>query len=160
MMARALIRGIRALEAGLRRVAALCLAGMFGLMLAQVVLRYTAIGVPAFTEELARYAMVWMALFASAVAVREATHIRIDFVPMALAALVPGLGRGLEWLIDAITLAVCLTILWQGLDIVSFAAGQRSDGLRIPLSWPYSAMPVAFGLAALFALARLLEERP
>lgn len=155
----ALILGVRALDTGLRWGAALCLAGMFALMLAQVGLRYTTIGVPAFTEELARYAMVWMALFASAVAVREASHIRIDFVPMALAALVPGLGRALEWLIDAITLAVCLTILWQGLDIVSFAAGQRSDGLRIPLSWPYAAMPVAFGLAALFALVRLLEKR-
>lgn len=159
MIARALIHGVRALDTGLRWVAALCLAGMFGLMLAQVALRYTAIGVPAFTEELARYAMVWMALFASAVAVREASHIRIDFVPMALARLVPGLGRGLEWLLNAVTLAICLTILWQGLDIVSFAAQQRSDGLRIPLSWPYAAMPVAFGLAAAFALVRLVETR-
>lgn len=160
MTMRALILGVRAVETGLRWCAALCLAGMFGLMLAQVVLRYTVIGVPAFTEELARYAMVWMALFASAVAVREASHIRIDFVPVALTALMPGLGRGLEWLLDAVTLAVCLTILWQGVDIVSFAAGQRSDGLRIPLSWPYAAMPAAFGLAALFALVRLLEKRP
>lgn len=156
----ALIHGVRALDTGLRWVAALCLAGMLVLILAQVVLRYTAVGVPAFTEELARYAMVWMALFASAVAVREASHIRIDFVPMALARLVPWLGRGLEWLLDAATLAICLIILWQGVDIVSFAAAQRSDGLRIPLSWPYAAMPVAFGMAAAFALARLMEKRP
>jgi len=159
MTAQALILAVRAMDTGLRWGAALCLAGMFGLMLAQVALRYTAFGVPAFTEELARYAMVWMALFASAVAVREASHIRIDFVPMALASLSPGLGRGLEWLLDALTLAICLTILWQGLDMVSFAAGQRSDGLRIPLSWPYAAMPFAFGVAALFALARLTERR-
>lgn len=159
MIRRALILAVRALDRGLRWGAALCLAGMFGLMLAQVALRYTAFGVPAFTEELARYAMVWMALFASAVAVREASHIRIDFVPMAVMALAPGLGRGLEWLLDAVTLAICLTIFWQGLDIVSFAAGQRSDGLRIPMSWPYTAMPVAFGLAALFALVRLVEKR-
>lgn len=155
MILRVLILAVRTLDTGLRMVAALCLAGMFGLMLAQVGLRYTAVGVPAFTEELARYAMVWMALFASAVAVREASHIRVDFVPVALKAAAPMLGRALEWLLDAVTLAVCLTILWQGLDVVSFAAGQRSDGLRIPLSWPYAAMPVAFGLAALFALLRL-----
>ena len=159
-MTGALIHGVRALDTGLRWVAALCLAGMFGLMLAQVALRYTAIGVPAFAEELARYAMVWMALFPSAVAVREASHIRIDFVPIALARLVPWLGRGIEWLLDAATLAICLTILWQGLDIVSFAAQQRSDGLRIPLSWPYAAIPAAFGFAAVFALVRLVEKRP
>ena len=54
------------------------------------------------------------------------------------------------------TLGICLVILWQGLDIVSFATMQRSEGLRIPMSWPYTAMPVAFGFAALFAMARLV----
>jgi TRAP-type C4-dicarboxylate transport system permease small subunit len=157
---RALIVTIRAVETGLRLAAALCLAGMFGLMLAQVGLRYSPLGVPAFTEEIARYAMVWMALLASAVAVREGSHIRIDFVPGVLGVVAPPLGRALEWLLDAVTLAVCLTILWQGLDIVAFAADQRSDGLRIPLSWPYAMMPFAFGCAALFATARLvLRER-
>lgn len=152
----ALIATVRAFDTGLRITAALCVAFMFVLMLAQVLLRYTAIGVPAFTEELARYAMVWMALFATAVAVREGSHIRVDFVPAVLGSVAPFVGRALEFLLDAITLAVCLIILWQGIDIVSFAAGQRSDGLRIPLSWPYMAMPVAFGFAAIFALARLV----
>ncbi len=155
---RALVITIRALDTGLRIAAALCLAGMFALMLAQVGLRYSPLGIPAFTEELARYAMVWMALLATAVAVREGSHIRIDFIPAVLGVLAPPVARGLEWLLDAVTLAVCLTILWQGLDIVSFAAGQRSDGLRIPMSWPYAMMPVAFGFASLFALARLLAR--
>jgi len=156
---RALASLVGALDRGLRIVAALCLAGLFLLMLAQVALRYTALGVPAFAEELARYAMVWMALLATAVAVREGSHIRVDFVPLALGMAAPILGRALEALLDALTLGICLVIFWQGLDIVSFAAGQRSDGLRIPLSWPYGAMPVAFGLAAILALARLFERR-
>ena len=87
MIMQALVKAIRATDAGLRIVAALCLASLLILMLAQVVLRYTAIGVPAFTEEIARYAMVWMALFSAAVAVREGSHIRIDFVPLALGAM-------------------------------------------------------------------------
>ncbi|WP_417627963.1 TRAP transporter small permease [Pararhodobacter aggregans] len=156
---KALASLVGALDRGLRIVAALCLAGLFLLMLAQVALRYTALGVPAFAEELARYAMVWMALLATAVAVREGSHIRVDFVPLALGSAAPVLGRALEALLDALTLGICLVIFWQGLDIVSFAAGQRSDGLRIPMSWPYGAMPVAFGLAAILALARLFERR-
>ena len=156
---RALVLTVRALDAGLRWGAALCLAGMFALMVVQVALRYSPLAVPAFTEEIARYAMVWMALLASAVAVREGSHIRIDLLPAVLGHLAPPLGRALEWLLDAVTLAVCLTILWQGLDIVAFAAGQRSDGLRIPMSWPYTALPVAFGFAAFFAAVRLLARR-
>jgi len=108
---RALIHAIRALDTGLRIVAALCLAVLFLLMLAQVALRYTAIGVPAFTEEIARYAMVWMALFATAVAVREGSHIRIDFVPMALSTLAAPVGRALEFTLDVVTLGICLVIL-------------------------------------------------
>jgi TRAP-type transport system small permease protein len=157
---RAVIATLRAIETGLRILAALCLGGLFVLMLAQVLLRYSAFGVPSFTEELARYAMVWMALLATAVAVREGSHIRIDFFPQVLGAWSPPLGRMIETVIDAITMAVCVVVLWQGIDIVAFAAGQRSDGLRIPLSWPYAMLPAAFGFATLFALARLvLRER-
>lgn len=152
----ALIAVIRAIETGLRIVAALCLAGMFALVIAQVVLRYTGGGIPVFTEEVARYAMIWMALLASAVAVREGSHIRIDLLPVTLHFLARPLGRGLEFVIDVIALGVFLVLFWQGLDMVQFAAAQRSEGLRISLAWPYSAVPVAFAFASLFAIARLL----
>lgn len=154
----ALVATIRAIESGLRVAAALCLAIMFALMVAQVALRYSGAGVPALTEELARYAMIWMALLASAVAVREGSHIRVDFVPSVLGTLAPRLGHALEYLLDAIVLAVFVVVLWQGIQIVGYAAGQRSDGLRIPLSWPYSVLPLAFGTGALFALGRLVTR--
>lgn len=144
---------IFAVERGLRVVAALCLAGLTGLVLLQVALRYGGGGVPAFTEEVARYAMIWMALLASAVAVREASHIRIDTLPRLLSRF--ALRRGLEALLDVISLGLFLVLAWYGIDMVRFAAIQTSDGLRIPLSYPYVIVPAAFSLAALFALARL-----
>lgn len=153
-----LVASIRAIETGLRAIAALCLVGMFALMLAQVLLRYTALGVPAFTEEVARYAMIWMALLASAVAVREGSHIRVDFVPVILKTFAPRLGIALQFLLDVLLLGVFLVILWQGIGVVEYAARQRSDGLRIALSYPYAILPIAFGLAALFALARLIAR--
>ena len=155
---RALSALVRALDTGLRLAAALCLAGMFALIVAQVLLRYGGGGVPVFTEEVARYAMIWMALLATAVAAREGSHIRIDFVPQALAARSRLAGRLLEGVLDVIAMTVFVTLLVQGLDMVQFAAAQRSEGLRIPLSWPYAALPVAFGFATLFALGRLVTR--
>jgi len=152
----ALVTLIRAIEAGLRIGAALCLIGMFALVVAQVVLRYSGGGVPVFTEEVARYAMIWMALLATAVAVREGSHIRIDLLPVVLHTLAPPLGRALEFALDTLALGVFLVLFWQGLDMVQFAAMQRSEGLRISLAWPYAAVPIAFAFASLFALARLL----
>ncbi|KPQ05673.1 MAG: TRAP-type C4-dicarboxylate transport system, small permease component [Rhodobacteraceae bacterium HLUCCA12] len=156
----ALVGLIRAIEAGLRIAAALCLVGMFALVVAQVILRYTGGGVPVFNEEVARYAMIWMALLATAVAVREGSHIRIDLLPVMLYVLVRPLGRMLEFVLDTVALGVFLVLFWQGLDMVEFAAAQRSEGLRISLAWPYAAVPIAFALASLFALARLfLRDR-
>lgn len=149
-------RLVRAIDRGLRVAAALCLVCLTALVLLQVALRYGVGSVPAFTEEVARYAMAWMTLLIVAVAAREGSHIRIDTVPMALAARAPRLRRALDAVLDVIALGVFLVLVWYGVDMVRFAAAQTSEGLRIPLSYPYAVVPVAFALAALFALARLV----
>ena len=153
-----MIRFVNTVETGLRVVAALCLAGLTLLVLLQVALRYGVGSVPAFTEEIARYAMVWMTLLVSAVAVREGSHIRIDIVPTAIGAVAPRVRRGLEALLDLISLTVFLVLVWYGVDMVRFAATQTSEGLRLPLSYPYVAVPVAFAFAAAFALTRLFTD--
>lgn len=151
-------RALGALDWALRVVGALCLLGLTVLVLLQVVLRYFVGSVPAFAEEMARYAMIWMALTATAVGVREGTHIRIDAAASAIAHLSPRLAVLHGALLDTITLAICLVLVWYGIDMVSFAAFQTSEGLRIPLSYPYVIVPVAFAVAALFAAARILTR--
>ncbi len=151
-------RLVRGVETALRVVAALCLAGLTLLVTFQVVARYGIGSVPIFTEEVARYAMIWMALLAAAVGVREASHIRIDFVPGLLSSLAPRLNLVLEAVLDFVSLTVFLVLIWYGVDMVMFAAGQTSEGLRLPLSYPYLAVPVSFVFAALFAFLRLKER--
>ncbi|MDV2968515.1 TRAP transporter small permease [Nitratireductor aquimarinus] len=146
------------METALRAVAALCLAGLTLLVTFQVVARYGMGSVPIFTEEVARYAMIWMALLAAAVGVREASHIRIDFVPGLLAGVAPRLSLVLEAVLDLVSLTAFLVLVWYGIDMVMFASGQTSEGLRLPLSYPYLAVPVSFVFAALFSLLRLKER--
>lgn len=148
---------LRVAERTLTLLAALSLAVMTTLVVAQVVFRYGLNTGSSVTEELARYAMIWMALFAAAVGVREASHIRIDFVPELLASLAPRLSRVLRFVLELVSLTVFLVLLWYGVDAAMFAMGQSSPGLQIPLGFPYAAVPVAFGFAAVFALARLLN---
>jgi TRAP-type C4-dicarboxylate transport system, small permease component len=154
----ALARIVLAVEAGLRVFAAACLGLMALLVVAQVVLRYGGGSVPAFTEEVARYAMIWMALMAAAVAVSEGSHIRIDLVP-ALLARRPAAAAALATMLEVVALTVFLVLLWQGIDMVAFAHGQRSDGLRLRLSYPYAAVPVALAFTSLFAAARMAAAR-
>ena len=144
-----------AIETVLRAIAALCLAVMAALVVLQVILRYGFGAGSIFTEEIARYAMIWMALFASAVAAREGSHIRIDLVPSILSQLAPRCSKLLACLIDVLSLTIFLVLLWWGVDMVVFAVAQTSEGLRLPLAYPYAAVPVAFAFASIFALARL-----
>jgi TRAP-type C4-dicarboxylate transport system permease small subunit len=152
-------RFILLVEGGLRLAAALCLIVLTLLVVAQVVLRYGFGGVPFFTEEVARYAMVWMALLAAAVGVRESSHIRIDFVPDAIRTVSPRARLVLDAILDVIALTVFLVLLWYGVDMTLFAASQTSEGLRISLSYPYAAVPVSFLFATLFAFLRLAQRR-
>ncbi|WP_309083812.1 TRAP transporter small permease [Chelativorans sp.] len=153
-----MMRVVGLVETALRAVAALCLAVLTTLVVAQVFLRYGLGSVPFFTEEVARYAMIWMALLATAVGVREASHIRVDFVPTALGVASPPTQLVLEAVLDVISLTAFLVLLWYGIDMTIFAAGQTSDGLRISLSYPYAAVPVAFFFASAFAILRLVEK--
>lgn len=152
-------RFVDLVETGLRVVAALCLVILTCLVVFQVGMRYVVGGVPFFAEEFARYAMIWMTLIAVAVGVREASHIRIDFVPTALAHFLPGVHRWLEAALDVISLTIFLVLVWYGIDMVIFAAGQTSGGVQVPLSYPYAAVPVAFVFATIFAALRLASGR-
>ncbi|MGV0875904.1 TRAP transporter small permease [Martelella sp. FLE1502] len=140
----------------LRAVAALCLFALTCLVVFQVVSRYGWGRVPLFAEESARYAMIWMAMLAAAVGVRDGSHIRIEFVPDGLGVISKAARRVLEAVLDVISLTIFLVLMWYGYDSMLFAAGQASDGMRIPLSYPYSVVPIAFFIAAVFAVLRIV----
>src|SRR5690606_32882522 len=103
-------KALSLIEQALRVIAAICLFILTTLVVSQVVLRYGYGGVPFFTEEVARYAMIWMALLAAAVGVREASHIRIDFVPDIIGAASPRARLLLDALLDIISLTVFLVL--------------------------------------------------
>ena len=83
----------------------------------------------------------------------------MDIVPDMLRARMPRAARILRLCLDVLTFALFLILAWYGVDMVRFAALQTSDGLRVPLSYPYLVVPAAFLLSAVFALAKLVVER-
>jgi TRAP-type C4-dicarboxylate transport system permease small subunit len=87
--------------------------------------------------------------------VRQRAHIRIEF----LVAFLP--ERQLLWwdaLLDLLCLGLFLAIAVSGVEMTIFARNQTSQGMQIPLSWPYAGIPIFFLLAAVFALANLLPR--
>ena len=143
------------LERLLRAIGAAALLALFALIVAQVVLRYGFGVTPFFTEEVARYALVWSVLAGAAVSVRIDGHIRVTFVPDLLR---PGWRWCWMLVLDLVTFALLLVLTWAAVRTVDFAGGQTSDGLQVSLRYPYAALPAAFGLGLLFIVVRLVRS--
>ena len=120
----------------------------------QVIFRYV-LNLPLFwTEELARYCLVWASLLGSAVAVKRGQHIAVTIF---VERLPPTLRRGLT-IIALISVAAILTIvLWGGIHLVAITRAQISPALRVSMSVPYLSVPVGAALMLLHTIVCFFE---
>ena len=144
------------LEKYVSHVGVICISLLFSLMTVQVVLRYGFGYAYFFTEELGRYLLIWATLAGMAVEVRREGHIRITFLQERLPA---GLSRMWRIMLDLIILCMFLVLIYTGTDSMLFNHGQESNGLQIPLSIPFLAIPLFFILAAVFILEKFYKNR-
>jgi len=130
------------------------LSGIAVVVFLQVIFRYV-LNFPLFwTEEFARYSLVWASLLGSAVAVKRGQHIAVtifmDRLPKAL-------RRGLT-IFALISVATILAIiLWGGIQLVAITRSQISPALRVSMSIPYLAVPVGAGLMLLHTIVCIFE---
>jgi C4-dicarboxylate transporter DctQ subunit len=125
------------------------------LIFAQVVLRYLFAVTPVWSEELGRYLLIWAVLAGSAVSVRGARHIRVEFLVELLPA---GVRRAWYLLLDLVILALFLLLVATGIEAVGFNHSMRSLGLQVRLSYVMAGIPLFFGLAALFLIDELRRK--
>jgi len=109
----------------------------------QILFRYL-LHFPLFwTEEFARYCLVWASLLGAAVALKRGEHIAVTFFlksfPKSLAHFSVILGR------SALLLILGVMIL-GGIKLVLITRVQISPALRIPMAVPYLALPVGSAL--------------
>ena len=98
------------------------------------------------TEELARFLLVWLSMVAAIVAMRRSAHFRIEILTAKLG---PGYLKG----VALICILICLVIAWSGLQLALKFHTQISPALGLPMSAVYAAIPVAFlGMAISLAL--------
>jgi len=111
-----------------------------------VVARYL-IPIPiTFTEELARYLMIWVALLAVSSGVVHRQHIGVGFVFERFPA---GLRRWLSLGFSVVGCVFFLTICWYGLGFVDRGMNRVTMIYGMPRGYAFAAVPVAAALAAL-----------
>jgi TRAP-type C4-dicarboxylate transport system permease small subunit len=142
------------------------LDAILGLMLLTVTLalfyqvfgRYVVGRAPAWTEEVARMMVAWMAMLGTGACLREGGHV-------AVGALVNSVSPRVKVVLLAVRdIAVMTTagvLGWAGTRFAMLNAEQESAALEIPMAIPYSAMAVgAVLLALVLTLARLGGQTP
>ena len=138
-------------------VIALLLAGMVINVVWQVFTRFILRTPSSYTEELARYTMIWVGLLGAAYCSGRRSHLALDLLPMLLKG---GARRGLDVLIQLAMFAFALTVLVGGggrLVWITFKLGQVSAALQVKLGYVYLALPMSGAFIALYALFALVE---
>lgn len=133
-------------------LAGLLLGAIVIINVLQVVFRYV-IGAPlGWTEEVMRYAVVWVTFLAATAAVHRGEHMVIDVLGPALPAL---LQRLLYIVVLLCVAAFCWVLVSEGFPLALRNAVQRSPSARIPMIIPYVSVAVG-GLLILVQIVCLL----
>jgi len=96
-------------------------------------------------EEIVRYAFIYLVWIGAAAAVRERAHIRIDVIFEFCSTRVKGLLYLFGDLVMLVVACFALYWSWESL-MVSLKFGSVSHGLRVPMVWFLSAVPIGFCL--------------
>jgi len=123
----------------------------------QVFTRFIMKSPSSYTEELARYLLVWLGLLGGAYAVGKKMHLSIDLLPMKL----KGKSRlMLELVIQGcIILFATAVVLVGGAELVglTLTLEQLSAALRIKLGYVYLALPLSGTLMIFYSITFILE---
>ncbi|MEL7212649.1 MAG: TRAP transporter small permease [Pseudomonadota bacterium] len=151
-----------------RALAILALALMVCLILGQVFFRYVLNDAPNWTEEGARFLMLWMTGLIAPMAYRQGGFVAIDMLERALGRLLSALLTLTLLTIALVVLVYCVQLGWSNVD--SLTGRGRSASLRLPLdllggeairfrnSWAYASLFVGFVLLTIVNIELMLRQ--
>lgn len=128
-------------------------------ILGQVIVRFVLtafnfnISAP-WTEELARYLLIWMVFLGAGVGCRKMQMISLEFLVRSLPS-VP--GQALRYGSTILCVGFFALLVNVGLPFVDLGASESSPVMVIPKSWVYMAMPVGCSLMILNSFAFMAE---
>lgn len=124
----------------------------------QVVSRYIFSAPSSWTEEVARFLLIWVGVLGAAYAFRTGVHLGLDVLPKKLSgAAAQALKLFILFMVSAFAIAV-LVIGGGGLVQLTWELKQYSAVLGLPIAFIYSVIPVSGVLICLYALAAAMGE--
>jgi TRAP-type C4-dicarboxylate transport system permease small subunit len=142
----------RLIDAALRPVVFAGMAALIGVITLQIVSRvfFQAVG---WTEEVARFLLVWITFLGATLAFQRGRHIAVTFLVDALPGRLKRLARIAALLVILGFMIALVIIGWEYMQVQSF---QKSASLRLSMTWVYAVMPLCAALMAWYAFVDLV----
>ena len=119
-------------------------------VLLQVLMRYLVAQPNPWSEEVSRFAFIWVSLLGASLAVEHRAHFGFDQVTKKLA---PRAQRAVEMFAGGVVLIFALVLIGTGIALMDLTMGERSAALNLPIALVYAAVPVSGVLMVIHLLA-------
>ena len=109
----------------------------------QVASRFILGSPSSFTDELARYLMIWVGILGAAYVSGRNMHVAIDVLPTRLS---PPMQKRLMFIVRVLIILFCLLAMVIGgsrLVYITYVLGQNSPALQVPLAVVYAVIPIS-----------------
>lgn len=147
-----------ALDAILRPVLILLMVALVSSVSWQVISRYIFSSPSSWTEEVARFLLIWIGVLGAAYAFRTGVHLGLDVLPKKLSGTA---ARVLKLFILLMVMIFAVGVLVIGgfsLVSLTWELKQYSAVLGLPIAVVYSVIPVAGVLICLYAVAAAMDD--
>lgn len=118
------------------------------------------IGTPSsFTDELARYLMIWIGILGAAYVSGRNMHVAIDVLPRRFS---PPTQKRLMLVVRLLIIFFCLTAMVIGgsrLVYITYVLGQNSPALQVPLAVVYMVIPISGALIIYYKISDILKNQ-
>ncbi|MDR1376972.1 MAG: TRAP transporter small permease [Synergistaceae bacterium] len=132
----------------------LMVAAMVVIVFAQVIFRFALRASLPWSEEAARYIMVWISMLGAGIGIRRKGHIGVEAVVMLLPAV---LKRAVAMLTTLVASGFFLGMVVYGIKICRVVTAQESPAMEISMAIPYGSLVVGGALMLLYSLEELLN---
>lgn len=140
-------------------VLAIIMAVMAINVLWQVFTRFVMGSPSSFTDELARYLMIWVGVLGAAYVAGKRMHVSIDLISGKLSS---NNQTRLKLFINWIIIVFCFFALVIGglrLVYITFVLGQYSPALQIPLAVVYAIIPISGILIIYYKVSDIIHKQ-
>lgn len=127
------------------RLIYLLLASMLTIVFLAVLNRFLIQLPMSWSDEVARYLMIWAAFVGASLGIKRSVHISVDALVHAMP---PAARRSVTQLGNVVCFTFCAWFFYIGAEFIVrlIDAGQLSPALRLPIYYAYAAVPCGFAL--------------